>query len=459
MRKESVSINPFSGTIVGAYPAMDATELDQALGLTHSAFEVWRRNTPGQRADRLANLAEILADRRDHLARTITQEMGKPVTAALAEVDKCANLCTWYSVNLERLLADEISDFGPEGMAIVRYLPLGTVLGVMPWNFPVWQVLRAAVPIMAAGNTFMLKHADNVQGSAHALAECFTAAGFPPSAFLIVNANRTEIAGLLSDDRICGVSVTAGVAAGASLAAEAGRNIKRSLLELGGSDPFIVLADADVERAASAAVTARFQNCGQVCIAAKRFIVDKAVADEFKAKFIEKASAIKMGDPLDPSTEMGPMARERLRAEVHDLVERSVAEGARVVLGGEIPDGPGTFYPVTVLVDVTNEMPICREETFGPVAPILVANDIDDAVRLANDSAFGLSASVWTQHIGTANDLAARLETGAVYVNQISASDPRVPIGGVKKSGYGRELSHFGLKEFCNAQLQWVRNE
>lgn len=458
MREESVSINPFNGAIVGTYPAMDAAELDQVLVLAHSAFDNWRRNTTGQRADRFADLAGILTDRREHLARMITQEMGKPMTAALAEVDKCSKLCAWYSENLERLLADEVSDFGQEGTAIVRYLPLGTVLGVMPWNFPVWQVLRAAVPIMAAGNTFILKHADNVQGSAHALAECFTAAAFPRGAFSVVNAGRTEIAGLLRDDRICGVSVTAGVAAGASLAAEAGRNIKRSLLELGGSDPFIVLADADVERAATAAVTARFQNCGQVCIAAKRFIVDKAVAEEFKAKFIEKASAIKMGDPLDLSTQMGPMARERLRREVHDLVERSVAQGAKVLLGGEIPDGPGAFYPPTVLVDVTNDMPICREETFGPVAPILVADNIEHALRLANDSDFGLSASIWTQRVEIANDLATRLETGAVYINHISASDPRVPIGGVKQSGYGRELSHFGLREFCNAQLQWVRD-
>lgn len=457
MRKESVSINPYSGAIIGTYPAMTANELEEALRLTHSAFGEWMRLPVGARADCMANLADVLAERRQDLANLITREMGKPITAALAEIDKCARLCTWYSENLERLLADEVADLGSEGIATVRYLPLGVVLGVMPWNFPVWQVLRAAVPIMAAGNAFILKHADNVQGSAHALADCFVAAGFPHSAFAIVNADRADIAGLLSDSRVCGVSVTAGVAAGAALAAEAGRNLKKSLLELGGSDPFIVLADADLDLAVAAAVTARFQNCGQVCIAAKRFIVDEAVADAFVERFVARASAIRTGDPADPLTEMGPMARERLRAEVHDLVERSVALGARVVLGGEIPDGPGTFYPPTVLVDVTNDMPICREETFGPVAPILIADDLDHAVHLANDSDFGLSASVWTRNVQAARDLASRLETGAVYINQISASDPRVPIGGIKQSGYGRELSHFGLKEFSNPQLQWIK--
>lgn len=457
MRKESVSINPYSGTIIGTYPAMTANELDEALRLTHSGFGQWKLFSIKARADRMAKLADVIAESRQNLASLITCEMGKPITAALAEIDKCARLCAWYSENLERLLADEVADLGAEGIATVRYLPLGVVLGVMPWNFPVWQVLRAAVPIMAAGNAFILKHADNVQGSAHALSDCFAAAGFPRNAFANVNADRADVAALLSDSRVCGLSVTAGVAAGAALAAEAGRNLKKSLLELGGSDPFIVLADADLDLAVAAAVTARFQNCGQVCIAAKRFIVDKDVADEFVERFVAKASVIRIGDPADPLTEMGPMARERMRAEVHELVERSVALGARVVLGGEIPDGLGTFYPPTVLVDVTNDMPICREETFGPVAPILIADDLDHAVHLANDSDFGLSASVWTSNIQVARDLAPRLETGAIYVNQMSASDPRVPIGGIKQSGYGRELSHFGLKEFCNAQLHWVR--
>lgn len=458
MRIKSVSINPATGMEIASYPAMDSFELDEAVARAEAGFQAWRSHPTHARAGLLNRLGEALNAKRVVLGGIITAEMGKPISAALGEVDKCVNLCSWYAANLERLLADDVSDLGPDGVAIVRYLPLGVVLGVMPWNFPIWQVLRAAVPIMAAGNGFVLKHADNVQGSALALEECFAAAGFPVGAFTVVNASRDAIAGLLSDPRICGVSVTAGVAAGAALAAEAGRNLKKSLLELGGSDPFIVLADADLDCAVPAAVTARFQNCGQVCIAAKRIIVERPIADEFTRRFVAEASKIKIGDPEDPATQMGPMARERLRAEVHDLVARSVAQDAKVVLGGEIPEGPGAFYPPTVLIDVSNEMPICREETFGPVAPILVADDIEHALRLANDSSFGLSASIWTKRAGMANDLAMRLETGAIYINHISASDPRVPIGGIKQSGYGRELSHFGLREFCNAQLQWVRD-
>lgn len=458
MRIKSVSINPATGMEIASYPAMDSFELDAAVARADAGFQAWRLHPKHARARLLNQLGEALNAKRGMLGALITAEMGKPISAALGEVDKCVNLCSWYADNLERLLADDVSDLGPDGVATVRYLPLGVVLGVMPWNFPIWQVLRAAVPIMAAGNGFVLKHADNVQGSALALEECFADAGFPTGAFTVVNASRDAIAGLLGDSRICGVSVTAGVAAGAALAAEAGRNLKKSLLELGGSDPFIVLADAELDRAVSAAVTARFQNCGQVCIAAKRIIVERPIADEFTQRFVAESSKIKVGDPDDPATEMGPMARERLRAEVHDLVQASVAKGARILTGGRVPEGRGAFYPPTVLVDVTNDMPICREETFGPVAPILVAEDAEHAVSLANDSDFGLSSALWTRNTIRAADLATRIEAGAVYINGLSASDPRVPIGGVKNSGYGRELSHFGLKEFCNVQLQWARS-
>jgi len=457
MRIKSVSINPANGMEIASYPAMDSFELEAAVAEADAGYQAWRSLAVSTRARLLDQLGETLKAKRDLLGALITAEMGKPISAALGEVDKCVNLCAWYAANLEHLLAAEISELGTDGVATVRYLPLGVVLGVMPWNFPIWQVLRAAVPIMAAGNGFVLKHADNVQGSALALGECFADAGFPAGSFNVVNASRDAIAGLLSDTRICGVSVTAGVAAGAALAAEAGRNLKKSLLELGGSDPFIVLADADLDRAVSAAVTARFQNCGQVCIAAKRIIVERPIADEFTHRFVAEASKIKVGNPEDPVTEMGPMARERLRAEVHDLVQASVARGARILIGGLIPEGRGAFYPPTVLVDVTNDMPICREETFGPVAPILVANDAEHAISLANDSDFGLSSALWTRNTGRAANLAARIEAGAVYINGLSASDPRVPIGGIKNSGYGRELSHFGLKEFSNAQLQWIR--
>lgn len=458
MSATSVSINPANGEWIASYPAMSPAEVDATLDQARLGYKAWRKKPIAERGGFMAKLGKILASKRSHLAALITTEMGKPITAALGEVDKCVNLCIWYANNAERLLASEETDLAADGQAIVRYLPLGIVLGVMPWNFPIWQVLRAAVPIMSAGNGFILKHADNVQGCALALRDCFLDAGFPEGVFGIINVEREAVAGLLRDPRICGVSVTAGVAAGAALAAEAGRNLKKSLLELGGSDPFIVLADADIDRAATTAVTARFQNCGQVCIAAKRIIVEKSIAQEFIEKFVAKTSSIKVGNPLAPSTEMGPMARERLRLEVHELVQKSVAMGARVVMGGQIPEGSGVYYPPTVLVDVSNDMPICREESFGPVAPILIAENAEHAVALANDSTFGLSAALWTRDLELASSLTTQIECGAVYVNGMSASDPRVPIGGIKNSGYGRELSHFGLKEFSNIQLQLVRH-
>lgn len=456
MRNFSVSINPANGVMLATYPAMSASELDTAICDAHAGYQIWRNQSASARALQIGRLGEVLSVKRSQLAAMITAEMGKPITASLAEVAKCANLCAWYAANLERLLADEVTDLGADGTATIRYLPLGVILGVMPWNFPIWQVLRAAVPIMATGNGFILKHADNVQGSALALRDCFLEAGFPQGSFNVINADRTTITRLLADERICGITVTAGVAAGSALAAEAGRHLKKSLLELGGSDPFIVLGDADLERAVTTAVAARFQNCGQVCIAAKRIICEKSIAQEFIERFVAQASLLKVGDPLDTNTEMGPMARERLRLEVHDLVEKSVEMGARVIAGGQIPEGAGAFYPPTVLVNVTNDMPVCQEETFGPVAPILVADNAEHAIALANDSQFGLSAAIWTQDVELAKKLAASIECGAVYVNAMSASDPRVPIGGIKKSGYGRELSHFGIKEFSNAQLHWA---
>lgn len=457
MRTEAISINPATGEEIARHPALDGPALERVVTAADAAFADWRTTSVDRRAQAFRRLADMLEARRESLARLITLEMGKPITAAGAEIEKCARLARWYADNLARLLADETSDVGGDGMAIISYLPLGVVLGVMPWNFPLWQVLRAAVPIMCAGNGFLLKHADNVQGSARALDECFRAAAFPEGLFGVVHADRALVTGLLADRRIVGVTVTAGVIAGASLAAEAGRHIKKSLLELGGSDPFIVLADADLDLAVAAAVEARFQNCGQVCIAAKRIIVAAPIMEAFVVRFVEAARGIRYGDPLDPDTRMGPMARARARSDVHGQVCRSVAMGARLLLGGEIPEGPGAYYPPTVLVDVTRDMPVCAEETFGPVAAIMAAEDAEDAVRIANDSDFGLSASLWTADIEAADRLARRIETGAVFVNGMSASDPRVPIGGVKHSGYGRELSHFGLREFCNVQLRWVR--
>ncbi|WP_082430877.1 NAD-dependent succinate-semialdehyde dehydrogenase [Novosphingobium sp. KN65.2] len=453
----TLSVNPATGEELAFHPLLDDASIEAALAAADFAFQVWRKQSHAYRADKLRALGAVLEARADDLARGIALEMGKPLARARAEVVKCARLCGWYAEHAARLLADEIADVNGDGQALVRYLPLGVVLGVMPWNFPLWQVMRAAVPVIAGGNGFVLKHADNVQGSATALADAFTAAGFPDGLFANLNITRASIPALLADPRIVGASVTAGVAAGASVAAEAGRNLKRSVLELGGSDPFIVLADADLDRAVPAAIEARFQNSGQVCIAAKRIIVEAPVAEEFTHRFVEAARSLRCGDPLDPSTDMGPLARVRARAELHAQVEQSVAMGATVLAGGVIPPGPGAFYPATVVTGIKRDMPVFREETFGPVAAIIVAKDAADAVSIANDSEFGLCGAIWSRDAERARDIASQVATGGMFINAVAVSDPRVPIGGIKHSGYGRELSHFGIREFCNAQMQWIR--
>lgn len=453
----SVSVNPATGAEVGRYPCHDIDAQYAILDAAHDAHRIWRDIDVQNRERHFAQMGAVLRDRLDQLASLITAEMGKPITAAKAEIEKCAFLCDWYAANTATLLRDEEPDVGGNGAARVIYQPLGTILGVMPWNFPFWQVLRAAVPIMAAGNGFVLKHADNVQGSARALADVFDAAGFPAGIFGVLNVRRHDLSRLIADSRIAAVTVTAGASAGAAIAADAGRNLKKSLLELGGTDPFIILADADLDRAVAAAVAARFQNCGQVCIAAKRLIVERPVAAEFTQRFVSAVRKLAQGDPADPDTQLGPMARDRARQELHAQVAESIRRGATLLAGGEIPDGPGYYYPATVLADVTPDMPVFREETFGPVAPIIIAEDAEDAIRIANDSDFGLAGAVWSADAAKAYAMAERLDTGGVFINGVAASDPRVPIGGVKASGFGRELSHFGLREFCNAKLVWAR--
>lgn len=457
MHRGAMSTNPANGQAIGQYPFADCAHIDRLLSNMNDAFAAWREHSVENRSTVLRAMARVLRDRTERLAGLITSEMGKPVTAARAEVEKCAALCDWYAANASGLLANEAVDVGDDGRVEIRYRPLGVVLAVMPWNFPFWQAMRAAVPVIVGGNGFLLKHADNVQGAALALVDAWRDAGLPADIFANLNVHHRELPRLIADDRIAAVTVTAGVAAGSAIAAEAGRNLKKVVLELGGSDAFIVLKDVDLSAVVEKALVARFQNSGQVCIAAKRFIVEEPRYDAFASALAQGASNLRVGEPRLPETQMGPLARMRLRDELHAQVEASIAMGARLLTGGVIPAGPGAYYPPTVLADVSPEMPVACEETFGPVAAIIRARDADHAITLANASPFGLSGSIWGNDKAVLEELASRFDTGGVFVNGVPASDPRVPIGGVRHSGFGRELSHFGIREFCNAQLVWSR--
>lgn len=448
----AISKNPSTGEILAQYAMQSEHELETLLANSHSAFRNWRDTRMATRVAVLLQLANQLRQREPELSRMITLEMGKPVAQARAEILKCATLCDWYAEHGPEMLNDQPTQI-PE--AWQRFKPVGTVLAVMPWNFPFWQVLRGAAGMLLAGNTYVLKHAPNVMGCATLMAELFAATDLPEGAFAIVNVDNEGVSKAIKDPRIAAVAVTGSVRAGAAIAAQAGAALKKSVLELGGADPFIVLADADLDEAVKSAVQGRFQNTGQVCMAAKRFIVEESIAEAFEARFRVAVQALTMGDPLDEKNFLGPMARFDLRDELHDQVQRSLSEGARLVLGGEKIAGKGNYYAPTILSDVTPQMTAFREELFGPVAAIAVARDAEHALEIANDSEFGLSATLWTADEATAESLSSRLETGAIFINGNGASDPRVTIGGVKKSGYGRELSHFGVHEFCNIQTVW----
>lgn len=447
------SVNPATGETLASWPLATATEVDAALERAHSGFKTWRSRDVAQRAQALRDVGAALRAQGEKMAQLISQEMGKPILQARAEVAKSASLCDWYAEHGPAMLNPQATQVGDN--AVITYRPLGPVLAVMPWNFPVWQVLRGAVPILLAGNSYLLKHAPNVLGCAQLLGEIFQQAGVPEGVFGWVNATNEGVSQAINDPRIAAVTVTGSVRAGAAIGAQAGAALKKCVLELGGSDPFIVLNDADLELAVQAAVTGRYQNTGQVCAAAKRFIVEAGIADAFTQKFVAAAAALKQGAPDVEENYLGPMARFDLRDELHQQVEASLREGAVLLLGGEKLAGEGNYYPATVLGNVTPEMTAFRQELFGPVAAITVAQDAEQALALANDSDFGLSATVFTRNEAIAAEFATRLECGGVFINGYSASDARVAFGGVKKSGFGRELSHFGLHEFCNVQTVW----
>lgn len=450
----ALSVNPATGETLAACPWATADEVERAIALADAGYRQWRGESVSRRAQKLRDLGAALRNRAEEMAQMMSREMGKPILQARAEVTKSANLCDWYAEHGPAMLQAEPTQVDNHN-AVIEYRPYGAILAVMPWNFPLWQVLRGAVPILLAGNSYLLKHAPNVLGSASLIADIFTDAGFPQGVFGWVNATNDGVSQAINDRRIAAITVTGSVRAGAAIGAQAGAALKKCVLELGGSDPFIVLNDADLDLAVKAAVAGRYQNTGQVCAAAKRFIVEEGIADAFTQRFVAAVAALKMGAPDSEENYVGPMARYDLRDELHQQVQDTLSEGATLLLGGEKVAGKGNYYAPTVLGNVTPEMTAFRQELFGPVAAITVAKDADHALELANDSDFGLSATVFTSNEALAETFSRELECGGVFINGFSASDPRVAFGGVKKSGFGRELSHFGLHEFCNVQTVW----
>jgi succinate-semialdehyde dehydrogenase len=456
--KESISINPFNREEIKRYAHDTTAEVESALVKVERGFRVWRANSIEHRANVMLKMASILRRDEIEMAAMITLEMGKPIAQARAEILKCASLCEWYAEHGPAMLQDQPVEIS-SGQAYVSFLPVGAIFAVMPWNFPFWQVMRGAVAIMLGGNAYVLKHSSNVMGSAFLLRDAWKESGLPDGLFTVLNISHDTATGVIKDRRIAAVTVTGSVRAGSAVAATAGSVLKKSVLELGGADPYIVLSDADLQRAVDVAVEARFQNSGQVCIAAKRLIVEESVMRKFAEMFIEKVKSLKVGDPMITENYVGPMARNDLRDELHKQVQLTVKEGASLVEGGHFLGGPlegGNFYAPTILAGVEPGMTAFREEVFGPVASLISARDGDHAVELANMSDFGLNGALWTEDAALARQLARRLEVGGVFVNGMSVTDPRVPVGGVKQSGYGRELSHFGLHEFVNAQTVWL---
>ncbi len=445
------SINPATEDVVETFEEFSPGAVDTALQQAYDAQRRWRTTGFGERAARLQNAARVLRAQKTRLATLATREMGKPIVEAEAEIEKCAWNCDFYAEHAAQFLADEHVEMNLSD-SFVAFQPLGVVLAIMPWNFPFWQVFRFAAPALMAGNGAVLKHASNVPGCALAIEEVLRQAGLPDGLFRTVLVPGSGVEPLIADGRIAAVTLTGSSEVGERVASAAGRHLKKQVLELGGSDPFIVLADADIESAVKVAVRARNQNNGQSCIAAKRFIVEDAIADEFSTRFSSTVGALHVGDPMQRETNVGPLARGDLRDTLITQVEQSVARGAHALTGGASLNGKGYYYAPTVLDGVTEDMPAFREETFGPVAAVIRARDAEDAVRLANDTEYGLGAALWSRDTERAKQLARRIEAGNVFINGMVASDPRIPFGGIKRSGYGRELASYGIKEFTNIQ-------
>jgi len=450
-----LAVNPSTDEIISEYLEHNDAECAEITGKTDRAFVQWRSIPFAERRLLMNYAAEILRKNLEEYSRLMTMEMGKVIKESRAEIEKCAWVCEYYAENAEKFLADEIIETDA-GKSFVSFAPLGTILAVMPWNFPFWQVFRFAAPALMAGNTALLKHASNVPGCALAIEDVFKQAGFPKNVFRTLMIPSSRVEAVIRDKRVKAVTLTGSEPAGSRVAAIAGSEIKKTVLELGGSDPFIVLEDADLEKCVTTSVTARMLNNGQSCIAAKRFIVVESRLKEFEMRQTRLMQSVKIGDPLLEDSQAGPLARMDLLLELDSQVQRSIKEGAKLLTGGKKIEGPGAFYLPTVLTNVTPGMAVYNEETFGPVSAIIPVKNEEAAIAAANDSDLGLGGCIWSEDIDKAEAYARRIESGAVFVNGMTKSDPRLPFGGIKKSGFGRELSHYGIKEFVNIKSIWI---
>jgi succinate-semialdehyde dehydrogenase/glutarate-semialdehyde dehydrogenase len=449
------SINPATGKLIAAFEEPSSAEIREQIGKAEETYLQWKETSFGERSSLMKKAAQRLRTSGENYGRIMTEEMGKPIGQSIAEVEKCAWVCEYYAEQAEGFLKDEPIET-EAGKTFVRFDPLGVILAVMPWNFPFWQVFRFAAPALMAGNAALLKHSSNVPRSSLAIEEVFLKAGFPPNLFITLLIGSKLVPDIIKDERIKAITLTGSEDAGSKVAEIAGREIKKTVLELGGSDPFIILKDGDITASATEGARARTINTGQSCIAAKRFIVAEERASEFEKLFTDSMEKLKIGDPLDKETDIGPLAREDLLLDLDKQVQDSIARGAKLLTGGKRVDREGYYYAPTVLTDVKRGMPVYAEETFGPAAAIIKVRDEEEAIRVANDSQFGLGASLWTKDLKKAEELARKINSGAVFINAMVKSDPRLPFGGVKKSGYGRELSHYGIKEFVNIKSVWI---
>jgi len=450
------TINPTNNTLVKSFEKMNDEKVSELVRTSEKVYQEWRKTTLKHRAELLLNTANVLRSNKDKYAEIMTLEMGKPISQSIGEVEKCAWVCEYYAENAEGMLKKEIVETdGSE--SFVQFDPIGIVLAVMPWNFPMWQVFRFAAPALMAGNVGLLKHASNVPMSALAIEEIFVKAGLPEGVFQTLLIDSSQVESVINNPLVKATTLTGSEPAGMSVASAAGRALKKSVLELGGSDPFIILNDANIDEAVDAGVFARTMNNGQSCIAAKRFILIDKIADEFESKFVNKMNSLIVGDPMDSKTELGPIAREDLLMELDYQVKTSVKQGAKILCGGKRIEREGAFYPASVLSNVKKGMLAYTEELFGPVAIMIRVKDEEEAIHVANDTSFGLGASLWTSNIENAKLFANQIDTGSVFINGFVKSDPRLPFGGTKSSGYGRELSHYGIKEFVNIKTVWVK--